>query len=148
MAINYFNEKVAKPSLKYRLISKCLKIIVLNHSKSLGNISYVFCDDNYLKELNLKYLNHDYFTDIITFDYVNGNLISGDVYISVNRVLDNSVKFKVNLEDEFLRVMIHGILHLLMYHDKSNQEKRLMREKETCYIRLFKKIEHDSSFKI
>jgi probable rRNA maturation factor len=148
MAINYFTEQVVKPRLKYSLISKWLKSIIIQHSKKLGNISYIFCDDNYLLDINSRYLHHEYFTDIVTFDYVEGNNISGDIFISIGRVADNSVKFGVNLEEEFLRVISHGILHLLNYSDQSENEKKLMRKLESGYISLYKHLENDGSFKV
>lgn len=141
MAISYFTEQVAKPRLKYRLISSWLKGIIVQHFKSQGNISYIFCNDNYLWRLNNEFLKHDNYTDIITFDYVKGINISGDIYISVERVADNSLKFGVNLKDELLRVMVHGILHLLNYDDKSDDEKKLMRNLESEYISLYKQME-------
>jgi probable rRNA maturation factor len=148
MSIHYFAEKVRKPNLRYRLISNWLKLIIASHTKDLGNISYVFCDDNYLLEINRKYLNHDFFTDIVTFDYVENDLISGDVFVSTERVSDNSVKFGVNLEDEFLRVICHGVLHLLKYNDHDGAEREFMRKKESEFISLFKKIENGCSFEV
>ncbi len=148
MAINYFTETVAKPVLKFRLITQWLKEIIFQHNKKLGNINYIFCDDNYLLELNKQYLNHNYYTDIITFDYVEGNKISGDIYISKNRVADNSEKLGVNLEDEFIRVILHGVLHLLNYKDKSSLEKKSMRRLEDEYISKYKNLIHDGFFKI
>lgn len=148
MAIKFFTEQVAKPRLKYRLISTWLSSIITQHLKDPGEISYIFCDDHYLFDMNAKYLHHYYYTDIITFDNVEGNTISGDIFISVNRVADNSVKFGVNLEDEFLRVISHGILHLLNYDDQKVNEKQLMRKLESDYIALYKHLENDSSFKV
>jgi len=148
MAIHYFSENVKRPKLKYRLISNWLKIIIIQHTKSLGNISYIFCEDSYLLGINKKFLDHDFFTDIVTFDYVEGELITGDIFISTERVADNSVKFGVNLEDEFLRVICHGVLHLLKYNDHDENEKKIMRLKESEFISLYKKIENDGSFKV
>jgi probable rRNA maturation factor len=148
MAIKFFTEQVAKPRLKYRLISKWLKGIITQHLKNTGELSYVFCDDKYLFDMNSKYLHHDYYTDIITFDNVKGNIISGDIFISIDRVADNSVKFGVNLEDEFLRVISHGVLHLLAYNDYEEDERLVMRKLETDYIALYKHLENDSSFKV
>ncbi len=146
MAIKYFSEQVAKPKFKYRLISGWLKYVIENKFAKVGYISFIFCSDKYLLELNNRYL--DYYTDIITFDYVEQNIISGDIYISVERIYDNSLKFKVNLEEEFLRVMVHGILHLLGINDGSDNEKKLMRSLETEYISLYKKFENDRSLRI
>ena len=113
-------------------VSSCL----LEEKKKIGEISYIFCDDDYLLEKNIKYLNHNTLTDIISFDYTMGNLIAGDVFISIERVLENAKDFNVVFEDELHRVMIHGILHFCGYHDKSNEEKKLMRSKEDYYLSL------------
>jgi rRNA maturation RNase YbeY len=114
----------------------------------LGNISYIFCDDIYLLDINTRYLNHNYFTDIVSFDYVEGGKISGDIFISTDRVTENSVKYGVNLEEEYLRVISHGILHLLKYKDQSEKEKNLMRKLELDYIFLYKNLEDDGSFEV
>lgn len=148
MAINYFTEQVAKPRLKYRLIAKWLKYVIAKHSGIVSNISYIFCNDVYMLDLNNRYLNHDYYTDIITFDYGEGGVISGDIYISVERVSDNSMKYRVNLEDEFLRVIIHGVLHLLGHNDESDSEMEVMRNIETKYISEYKNFQNDGSLKV
>lgn len=101
-----------------------------------GDVSYIFCDDQYLLEKNIKYLNHNALTDIISFDYTMGKLISGDIFISVDRVRENAADFKVPFEDELHRVMIHGVLHFCGYRDKTQEEKRLMRKKEDYYLSL------------
>lgn len=103
---------------------------------SEGDISYIFCDDAYLLEKNIKYLKHNTLTDIISFDYTMGRLISGDIFISVERVRDNASDFNVSFEDELHRVMIHGILHFCGYKDKTQEEKGLIREKEDYYLSL------------
>ena len=113
-------------------VSNCL----LEEEKKEGEINYIFCDDDYLVEKNIKYLNHNTLTDIISFDYTMGTLISGDVFISIERVLENAKEFNVHFEDELHRVMIHGILHFCGYQDKTNEEKRLMRSKEDYYLSL------------
>ncbi len=103
----------------------------------LGNLNYIFCDDDYLLQINQEYLNHDTYTDIITFDYSNEVEISGDVFISVERVKENSRTYKVTEVEEMKRVMAHGILHLLGYTDKSDQERAKMRELELELMRMF-----------
>ena len=140
MAIVYNAEHVNKPKLKYRVVSKWLKQVVLKFGYITGNMTYVFCSDEYLKEINSKYLNHDYYTDIVTFDYKEGNIISGDMFISVDRVIENSVVYKCNLEDEFLRVIVHGVLHLVGLNDSNETEKLTMREKENECIFMYKEI--------
>ena len=113
-----------------------LKNVLLKEDpkKKLGDITYVFCNDKYLKEKNKTFLNHNCLTDIITFDYSEKNIISADIFISVDRVLDNSKIYKVEFLCELKRVMIHGLLHLLGYNDKSTKEKQEMRKKEDFYI--------------
>ena len=140
MAIVYNAEHVNKPKLKYRVVSKWLKQVVLKFGYITGNMTYVFCSDEYLKEINSKYLNHDYYTDIVTFDYKEGNIISGDMFISVDRVIENSVVYKCNLEDEFLRVIVHGVLHMVGLNDINETEKLSMREKENECIFMYKEI--------
>ncbi len=138
MGIQYFNEDVPLPKIKKRNSTKWIRETILSEGKRVGDISFIFCSDNYLLEVNKTYLDHDYFTDIITFDYVEGTLINGDIFISVDRVLDNSVEFKTTFEDELNRILIHGILHLLGYKDKNKKDKLLMTEKEDFYLKLLK----------
>ncbi len=101
-----------------------------------GDINYIFCDDEYLLNLNFKYLKHNTLTDIISFDETLGKLISGDIFISIDRVTENALNFKASFKDELERVMIHGILHFCGYNDKTKEEKELMREKEDYYLSL------------
>ena len=140
MGIVYNEEHVNKPKLKYRIVSKWLKRVVLKFGYITGDMSYIFCSDEYLKEINSKYLDHDYYTDIVTFDYKEGNVISGDMFISVDRVIENSVLYNCNLEDEFLRVIVHGVLHLIGFNDSNETEKLTMREKENECIFMYKEI--------
>ena len=102
-----------------------------------GDLNYIFCDDAYLLNINQTYLQHDDFTDIITFDYTIGKVVSGDIYISVERVLENSVRYAVSFHEELLRVMSHGLLHLMEYKDKGEQHIITMRAKEDEKIKMF-----------
>ena len=111
--------------------------VILSENKSEGEINYIFCDDDYLVEINQQYLNHDTLTDIISFDYSLGNEIHGDIYISIERVRENAEEFKVSFEEELKRVMIHGVLHYCGYKDKSESDELLMRSKEDEKIKLF-----------
>jgi len=104
----------------------------------LDEISYIFCDDTYLLEKNIAYLNHDTLTDIISFDYSVGKIISGDIFISTERVKENSKEFNVEFIEELYRVIIHGILHYCGYKDKTSEEKKEMRSKENYYLSLRK----------
>lgn len=108
-----------------------------SENKTVGEINYIFCDDDYLLELNNKHLRHDTLTDIITFDYTLGNLISGDIFISTERVLDNSKDFDVSFEEELKRVIVHGILHLCGFKDKTEKDELQMRSKEDEKIKMF-----------
>ena len=112
------------------------KIIESEH-KVLGDITYVFCDDEFLLAMNQQYLDHDTYTDIITFDYTEDDIISGEIFISIERVTENASEFKVDFINELHRVMAHGLLHLCSYKDKSEAESQLMRLKEEEKIKLF-----------
>ncbi|WP_411811651.1 rRNA maturation RNase YbeY [Chryseobacterium scophthalmum] len=111
-----------------------LKDIILSEGKKLGEINYIFCDDEYLLKVNQDYLQHDYYTDIITFDYVKGKTISGEIFVSLQRISDNASTLSKNYEEELRRVLAHGILHLCGYKDKTEEEEQLMRNKEDFYI--------------
>jgi rRNA maturation RNase YbeY len=106
-----------------------------------GEINYIFCDDEYLHKINVEYLDHDTLTDIISFDYTVGNLIQGDIFVSVERVKDNANDFKVSFEEELKRVLSHGVLHYCGYKDKSPKDEVLMRSKEEEKMRMFH-VEH------
>ena len=104
--------------------------------RELGEINYIFCDDYYLIEINVNTLKHNTLTDIISFDYTVGDVISGDIYISYDRVLENAEKLSLDFRDELHRVMVHGILHYCGYHDKVEKDRLVMRSKEDYYLSL------------
>ena len=114
-----------------------IETIVESENKILGEISYIFCDDEYLHSINMQYLNHDTLTDIISFDYSDGDVISGDIFVSIERVEDNAKDFKVSFGEELKRVLAHGVLHYCGYKDKSEKDALLMRSKEEEKIKLF-----------
>lgn len=107
---------------------------IINETKILRQVNYIFCSDNYLHKINLEYLNHDTFTDVITFPYTDGNIIEGDIFISIDRIRENAKSFEVAFKNELHRVMIHGTLHLLGYLDKTNEEKAQMTQMEDKYL--------------
>ena len=111
--------------------------VIKSELKNEGEINYIFCDDDYLLEINQQYLDHDTLTDIISFDYSVGNELHGDIFISVERVRDNATDFNVSFEEELKRVMVHGVLHYCGYKDKSESDERLMREKEEEKMKMF-----------
>jgi rRNA maturation RNase YbeY len=119
-----------------RKIKNWLKDTIVNEKKKVGDINYVFCSKQYLKKMNNDYLSKNYETDVISFDFSKDNKISGDIYISSETVKKNSIIFNVCFNNELKRVMVHGLLHLLNYNDKSKQELKIMREKENFYINL------------
>ena len=123
--------------VKEEVHSSWLANVVVSESKVLGEITYIFCDDAYLLGINQEYLKHDTYTDIITFDYTNGNTIAGDIFISVDRVKENAGEFGVEFEEELRRVMSHGILHLSGYGDKEEDDSKVMRNKEEEKMKLF-----------
>ena len=118
-------------------VKKWISEVVTAQGKKVGQIGYLFCDDAYLIEVNRTYLNHDTYTDIITFDYVVGDIISGDIMISVERVKENASQFNTSFEQELHRVIIHGVLHLLGQKDKSESEAAEMRKKEEAALVLW-----------
>ncbi len=134
MGIHYFKEDVAFPDLKRRIINAWIKKVIDSEGKICGNLSFIFCSDDYLLEINRKYLNHDYLTDVITFDYVNGNVIEGDIFLSIDRIKENSKEYNTTFKSELERILIHGVLHLLGYKDKSKADKDLMTFKEDIYL--------------
>jgi rRNA maturation RNase YbeY len=127
-------EGVEVPVFNQELFCSWLEGVVVSEGAQLGYIQFVFCTDDYLLEINKKYLNHDYFTDIITFDYTLDNLISGDLFVSIDRVSDNASEYNCTAFDEFLRVCVHGVLHLLGYKDKTPADVIIMRSKEDYYL--------------
>jgi len=131
-----------KRNFKFSKIKNTTKWISETISKKeyyVGDINIIFCSDDYLLKMNLEYLKHNFLTDIITFDYSEEE-ISGDLFISVDRVLDNSKKFSITFEHELNRVIIHGVLHLLGYKDKSKSEAKLMRKQENICLKMLKKL--------
>jgi rRNA maturation RNase YbeY len=131
--IHYFFENTDEISISEKT-NEWIASIIVSEEKRMGTINYIFCDDAYLLKVNQDYLQHDYYTDIITFDYVKGKTISSDIFISLQRVLDNAQLHQKDFENELYRVLAHGILHLCGYKDKTEEEIKIMREKEDYYL--------------
>lgn len=133
----YFHIKVSDFDVdKKREIKKWLTKSIAEEKKQVGQLDFIFCSDEYVLNINQEFLNHDYYTDIITFDYTteNKSKISGDIYISLDRINENAKKYNISFTDELHRVMIHGVLHLIGYRDKTHEEKITMRSKENQYL--------------
>lgn len=130
MSVNFSNGDIDFALDNETMIKDWISEIVTRHKKKLGKVNYLFCSDQMVHDMNVRFLNHDTFTDIITFDFVSGNLISGDIVISVDRVGENASFFASSFNQELHRVIIHGILHLLGFKDKSNEDAATMRAKE------------------
>ncbi|RAR49659.1 rRNA maturation RNase YbeY [Flavobacterium lacus] len=120
-----------------KLFSNWISAVILSEDKGEGEISYIFCDDEYLLKINMEYLNHDTLTDIISFDYSEGNFLHGDIFISVERVQENAIHYNVSWLEELKRVMAHGVLHYCGYKDKSEADEKLMRQKEEEKMMMF-----------
>ncbi|TRX37825.1 rRNA maturation RNase YbeY [Flavobacterium sp. ZT3R18] len=118
-------------------IATWLSAVIVSENKSEGEINYIFCDDEYLHKINVEYLDHDTLTDVISFDYTMGNEISGDVFVSVERVLDNSKDYNTSFNEELKRVLVHGLLHYCGYKDKSEADETVMRSKEEEKLTMF-----------
>lgn len=134
--IRYFCEDI-KFTYKNKLANnRWLKMVAGSEIRKIGDINVIFCSDNYILDVNMKYLQHDYFTDIITFDYCEGKVLSGDLFISVDRVRENSIEFGTDFEEELHRVIVHGVLHLIGYDDHTDEDKKVMRQKENYYLQM------------
>jgi len=136
-SFHFFYEDVDFHFTAIRNTKSWLRKVIKAENKKLGELNYIFCSDPFLADVNLQYLNHTTLTDIITFDTSEDvQLIEGEIYISVERVKENAQKYKVTFDRELHRVMVHGVLHLLGYSDKTSQQKKIMRKKEDAYLSL------------
>jgi rRNA maturation RNase YbeY len=135
--IQYIAEGVKMPSIKKQKISRWIKETAVGYDRKVGEIAYIFCSDEKILEINNQYLTHDYYTDIITFDYSEGEVISGDIFISIETVKSNSEEFKVTFDAELKRIIIHGILHLCGQNDKTPELRLQMTEKENLALKNF-----------
>ena len=136
-AINFFSEKTRFKLSNSKKTASWIKSVIKKEGCSLNSLNYIFCSDEYLKEINIQYLGHNTYTDIVTFNYnPSKDVLDGEIYISVDRVRDNAKTFESNFQAEMHRVIIHGVLHLIGFNDKTKREKALMREKEDTYLSL------------
>ena len=134
--IRYFNEDI-RLVLKDKLVNnRWLKLVAGSEIRSIGDVNIIFCSDKYILDVNLRYLHHDYYTDIITFDYCEGKKLSGDLFISIDTVRENALEYGVEFDDELHRVMVHGLLHLIGYDDHTPEEEKIIHEKEDYYLKL------------
>lgn len=138
--IEYFSNEIA--GLPIDSITETLPVLVSFESRELGDITLIFCTDEELLAINKEHLDHDYYTDIITFNYNNDSIVSGDLFISVDRIKDNATQLGVSMEEELHRVCYHGVLHLVGYNDKTDQEIEVMRAKENFYLNKLFHVKH------
>lgn len=139
--VRYFYEDTQFKFKQKALNNKWFKMVCESEIRRLGDVNVIFCSDNYILDINMKYLQHDYFTDIITFDYCENNVISGDLFISVDSVRENASYYGSEFEDELNRVLVHGVLHLVGYDDHSETDIATMRSKEDYYLAFRKNLE-------
>ncbi|MBI9054724.1 MAG: rRNA maturation RNase YbeY [Bacteroidales bacterium] len=140
MPVKFYTEQTSY-NLKNKIkVKNWIKNSISNENALAGDINIILTSDSYLLKINKEYLKHNYYTDIITFNYCEGNIINGDIYISVDTVQNNSELFNVSFIDELHRVIIHGILHLIGFDDKNDDQKKVMREKENEYLERVKNL--------
>ncbi len=136
MPVSFVSERISFECPNQERLEKWLTTVCSKENKQVGDLTYIFCSDKYLLNINRKHLQHDFYTDVITFDYSEDNMVSGDVFISIDRVKENAQSIGCPFIDELHRVMVHGLLHLLGYNDKTAEEKSEMTEKEDCFLPL------------
>ena len=134
----WFHSEIDYQISSKRKLKNWVYRIIDNHGRLPGTINYIFMDDEMLLEINKQYLNHNYYTDIISFDYSGNNLIAGDIYISIDRVRENALENNADFDNELFRVMAHGILHFLGFKDKNQDDKKKMRDAENACLKLLK----------
>jgi len=138
--IRYYCEDISFKLKDKTLNNKWLKMVAASELRKIGIINIIFCSDNYILDVNMKYLQHDYFTDIITFDYCEKDILSGDLFISIDSVRENALFYGTEFPEELNRVMVHGVLHLIGYDDHTEDDIKTMRSKENYYLDLRKQL--------
>lgn len=135
MSITFDSDNIDFPNIKKRETSAWIKKIANSYNKKIGDVGYLFCNDEKILEINRQYLDHDFYTDIISFDYSEGDIISGDIFISLDTVRSNSQKYNTDYQEELYRVIIHGVLHLCGLDDKLEEDAIRMRESENSALK-------------
>lgn len=138
--IEFFTQDVDLPALNYSLVREGLNNLIEHHGLSCGPLSVIFCDNSYLLKVNQQFLDHDYYTDIITFNYSSKRIISGDLFISIQMVDENSLRLGGTFQSELTRVIIHGVLHLLGYDDHKESDIKTMRQQEEVWLNHFSEL--------
>ena len=132
--ITYLTQNVSLPTISQSIVNQWIESVACEHGRSVGALTYIFCDDARILEVNRQYLNHDYFTDIITFDYSTRRRVSGDMFISLDTVASNAELFGRSYQEELMRVIIHGVLHLCGINDKGPGEREVMEQHENAAL--------------
>lgn len=141
MAIKFFTEEVESPAIDKKKLTAWIREVAKHHEQSVGELTYIFCNDEKILEVNRQYLQHDFYTDIITFDYSDKRKISGDIFISLDTVLSNSQMYQTEFIEELHRVIIHGVLHLCGINDESEEEEIAMRSAENNALAVLKTLD-------
>lgn len=136
MAVKFFTEQISYNLKNRKVLKSWVQHVISLEEKNIGSINYIFSSDDFVLEINRKYLQHDYYTDIITFNYNEDDLLSGDIFISIDTVRTNAPQFSKSFNEELYRVIIHGVLHLVGYDDQDDVSRSIMRQKEDDYIQL------------
>jgi len=137
MAIRFHAHEIDKPKFERKILRSGLSWLIIEHKRELGNIDVIFCSDEELLKMNKMFLQHNYYTDVISFDYSEGKAISGDIFISIERIRENAGKMKVSIQNEIRRVVGHGVLHLIGFEDKTVSEKKNMTLEEEKFLKFF-----------